>query len=135
MDEYPVGTWPDANWKGVAYDFKDHKSPNGVIEYQSNCFNGALKGKLLVVRYSTTNDIMVLTPGGAEKNIVSAREGTAVEGLSGFFMPLDLTEDVRTGCIYVAELGSERITLLRPKTGLVQVSAPSASSKAATLSK
>ena len=131
VDEYPVGTWPDANWQGISYDFKDHKSPNGVIEYKSNAFDGALQGKLLVVRYSTSNDIMVLTPGGAEKDIVSAREGTEVEGLSGFIMPIDLTEDVRTGCIYVAELGSERITLLRPKTGLVHATKPAALLKAA----
>lgn len=115
VDEYPVGTWPDPNWKGAAYDFRDHKSPNGIIEYRNDAFSGALKGKLLVVRYSTTNDIIVLAPGGSEHNIVSTSEGTSIEGLSGLAMPLDLTEDVRTGNIYVAELGSERITLLRPK--------------------
>lgn len=113
--EYPVGTWPDPNWRGFAYDFQDHKSPNGIIEYKSGTFNGALKGKLLVVRYSTTNDILILTPGGAEHNIINSSEGASIEGLNGLFMPLDLTEDVRTGNIYVAELGSERITLLRPK--------------------
>jgi hypothetical protein len=119
--EYPVGTWPDPNWRGFAYDFQDHKSPNGVIEYQSNVFNGALKGRLLVVRYSTSNDIIVLTPGGKEQNIVSSSEGASIKGLGGFVMPLDLTEDVRNGNIYVAELGSERITLLRPTTNQLQM--------------
>lgn len=115
VDEYPEGTQPDQNWRGYAFDFGAHKSPNGIIEYKSNAFNGALKGKLLVVRYSSTNDIIVLTPGDACHDIVSYSDGAFIEGLSGLSMPLDLVEDVRTGNIYVAEFGSGRITLLKPK--------------------
>jgi hypothetical protein len=31
--EYPIGTEPDRNWRGAAFDFGEHQSPNGVIEY------------------------------------------------------------------------------------------------------
>lgn len=120
VDAYPVGTKPDANWQGYAFDFMANKSPDGAIEYKSNAFNGALKGKLLVARYSTINDIIVLTPGGPQKNIVSYSDGASIEGLSGFVMPLDLTEDVRTGNIYVSEFGTERISLLKPKLAPVR---------------
>jgi hypothetical protein len=114
---YPVGTMPDVNWRGSAFDFKNNASPNGVIEYKSNTFNGALKGKLLVVRYSQHDDIITLTPA-ADGNIASEIEGNFIPGFSGFIDPLDLTEDVRNGNIYVSEYGGDsgKITLLRPTT-------------------
>ena len=31
---YPVGTQPDRNWRGSAFDFGQHRSPDGVIEYR-----------------------------------------------------------------------------------------------------
>jgi hypothetical protein len=116
---YPVGTLPDANWRGSAFDFKNNASPNGAIEYKSSTFNGALKGKLLVVRYSQHDDIITLTPG-ADKNIASSIEGSSIPGFSGFIDPLDLTEDVRNGNIYVSEYGGDsgKITLLRPTANL-----------------
>jgi hypothetical protein len=116
VNDYPVGTKPDVNWRGYSFDFQNNKSPDGAIEYKSNAFNGALKGKLLIVRYSQHDDIIALTPGGPKKDIVSSIDGTSIEGFSGFIDPLDLTEDVRTGDIYVSEFGGEgRIVLLRPK--------------------
>lgn len=117
VNDYPVGTKPDANWRGYSFDFQNNKSPDGAIEYKSNTFNGALKGKLLVVRYSQHDDIITLTPGGLKNDIVSSIDGTSIEGFSGFIDPLDLTEDVKTGNIYVSEYGGDgRIILLRPKT-------------------
>jgi hypothetical protein len=114
---YPVGTMPDVNWRGSAFDFKNNASPNGAIEYKSNTFNGGLKGKLLVVRYSQHDDIITLTPG-TDKNIASSIEGAAIPGFSGFIDPLNLTEDTRNGNIYVSEYGGDsgKITLLRPNT-------------------
>jgi hypothetical protein len=111
---YPVGVMPDANWQGYAFDFQNNKSPNGIIEYKSSAFNGALKGKMIIARYST-NDIITLTPCKVRKGILNFVEGTGIEGFSGFVMPLDLTEDIRTGNIYVSEYGSGGITLLKPK--------------------
>ncbi|MDQ3441627.1 MAG: Ig-like domain-containing protein, partial [Planctomycetota bacterium] len=64
---YPVGTQPDANYRGFAYDFGENQSPNGVIEYRSGgtAFGGTLDGKILVVRYSVGGgqDVIALTPG------------------------------------------------------------------------
>lgn len=116
--QYPVGTQPDPNYKGAAYDFGQHVSPDGAIEYRSNAFGGKLQGKLLVVRYSLSDDIIVLTPGGANNDIVDAQVG--LPGLTGFNNPLDLAENPVTGDVYVVELGSvSRINLLRPLGGSV----------------
>ena len=116
--EYPVGTLPDRNWRGFSYDFGEHASANGVIEEYTSAPTSALRGKLLVVRYSAGKDIIVLTPGGANGDIVSAQ--TYVTGLTNFNpSPLDLTEDRTSGHIYVAQLdeqtGSGKLTLVRLK--------------------
>ncbi len=116
VPSYPVGTQPDANYRGYAYDFQTNASPDGAIEYKSNTFNGALKGKLLVVRYSQHDDIITLTPNKTNYDILSAIEGYSIAGFSGFNDPLDLTEDTTKGNIYVSEYGGDGdIVLLRPK--------------------
>jgi hypothetical protein len=115
---YPVGTQPDPNYRGAAFDFGLNKSPNGAIEYRSNTFGGALKGRLLVARYSLGDDVIVLTPGSVQlqgstnHDIVKDEEG--LPGLAGFNNPIDLVENTATGDLYVAELGLNAITLLRP---------------------
>ncbi len=115
INAYPVGTLPDVKWKGYAFDFQNNKSPNGVIEYKSNTFNGSLKGKVLVVRYSQHDDIIALTPGGTNKDITSSNEGFTIPGFTGFIDPLDLVENVNNGNIYVSEYGGDgKITLLKP---------------------
>lgn len=96
---YAVGTQPDPNYKGFTYDFGRNRSPNGVIEYKSTRFGGALKNKLLVAEFSGGDDILALTPG-AGGNIV----GSATKVFSGLRDPLDLIEDTRNGRLYVAEL-------------------------------
>ena len=100
------------------YDFGDHVSPNGIIEYRSNAFGGRLRNKLLVCRYNAGSDVFSLSLD-ADGNVSSATAG--IPGLSGLTNPLDLAEDVRTGCVYVAEYGARRITLLRPIEGPVVV--------------
>jgi hypothetical protein len=134
VPSYPVGTLPDVNWRGSAFDFKNNASPNGVIEYKSNKFNGALKGKLLVVRYSQHDDIITLTPG-INKDITSSIDGNSIPGFSGFIDPLDLTEDIKTGNIYVSEYGGDsgKITLLRPDTTGI-LSAPQTASRSIAIS-
>ena len=94
---------PDKNYRGYSFDFHLNKSPNGVIEYKSNTFKGALKGKLLVARYSLNDDIITLTIGRPKNDIISSIGGSSIEGFSGFKDPLDLTEDLKTGNIYVTE--------------------------------
>ena len=115
---YPVGTQPDRNWRGSAFDFGQHRSPNGVIEYRKDTFGGALQGKLLVARYSQGDDIIALTPGGPNMDIVGSETGIA--GFTGFTDPLDLVENRATGDIYVTEHAAQKITLLRPLEGYVR---------------
>lgn len=112
--EYPPGTKPHPRWRPPAYDFGKSVSPNGVIEYKSNAFFGALRGKLLITRYSGGDDVIILTPG-PDGDITESITG--VTGLSGFIDPLDLVEDPRTGNLYVAEYGGQKLTLLRPRAG------------------
>ena len=112
---YPVGTLPDRNWRGAAYDFGTNKSPNGILEYKSNVFGGQLQGRLVAVRYSQNDDLIVLRPGGSG-DITEAL--TNLTGMTGFKDPLDVVELRGPGYLYVAEydqLGSgQRLTLLRP---------------------
>ncbi|WP_158640641.1 Ig-like domain-containing protein [Anseongella ginsenosidimutans] len=115
---YPASVVPDINYRSPAFNFETNKSPNGVIEYKSETFNGALKGKLLVCRFSGGGDIMVLEPGSmvpdpsaAQGNdivfdIIRATAGSGDHGLvgmSGFANPLDIVEDTVNGNLYVIE--------------------------------
>ena len=124
VDAYPVGTQPDRNRRGAAFDFGLNKSPNGIVEYKSNAFDGRLKGLLLAVRYSQNDDIIVLHPGGPNDDIVGADVGTA--GMTGFKDPLDLAELPGTGFLYVSEYDTsgsdQRLTLLRPFGACVPMS-------------
>ena len=112
VHDYPVGTKPDRNWHRPYWCLGISNSCNGMIEYQSDTFNGALKHKILTTRYSAGKDIEVLTPGPDGKIVESV---TGIDGLTRFIDPLDLVEDPATGNIYVSEFGGRKLTLLRPK--------------------
>ncbi|MEH1012321.1 Ig-like domain-containing protein [Micromonospora sp. CPCC 206060] len=112
MTAYPVGTLPDRNLDlaGI-YNAGLHASANGAIEY----VGGALDGRLLHVRYSSGQDIVAFDVA-ADGRLSNRRTG--ITGFTGFNQPLDLTQDVATGNLYVTELGARRITLLRPVAGV-----------------
>lgn len=117
--DYPVGTQPDPNWGGIAYDFGEHASANGVIEEYTMPGNSLLKNRLLVVQYSKGKNIIVLKPG-PDGRIVTSETLKDVPGLTNFNpSPLDLTENRTNGNLYVAQLdetnGQGAITLVRPK--------------------
>jgi hypothetical protein len=107
-----VGTKPDRNWHPAYWCLGISLSCNGLIEYQSDAFHGALKHKILTTRYSAGKDIEVLTPGPDGK-IVEAI--TDIDGLTRFVDPLDLVENPATGCVYVSEFGGQKLTLLKPR--------------------
>ncbi len=108
---YPLGTNPYPNYEGYAYDFGVHYSPDGAIEYQGSAFGGALNGDLLITRYSGGKDIIALTVG-SKGQITSGITG--ISGFTGFTDPVDLIENPANGDIYVADLGAEKLVLLRP---------------------
>ena len=119
VDRYPVGVEPDVAWAGAAYNFGRSVSPNGVIEYQGGAFEGALRGKLLVVRYSGGDDIVALTTNDTDGDIAPSGDfELVVDGVTVFNDPLELTEDPGTGNLYLSEYGGiGRISLLRPVDG------------------
>jgi hypothetical protein len=106
---YPVGTQPDRNYRGPAWVFGKSFSPDGAIEYRGNAFNGLLKGRLMVTRYSGGDDIAVLK---VESNGSISHADTGVDGLTAFHDPLDLIEN--NGNLYVAEHGGSKISLAKP---------------------
>jgi hypothetical protein len=112
---YPVGTIPEPTWLKPAFDFGKSASPNGLIEYHAPAgFGAAIDRAILVTRYSAGDDIVALqldADGRVKAQI------TGIEGFGGFRDPLDLSQDLTTGNIYVAEFGGQRITLLRPRRG------------------
>ncbi|MGD9571839.1 MAG: Ig-like domain-containing protein [Thermoleophilia bacterium] len=119
---YPVGTQPDRNFRGFAFNFGNHFSPNGVIEYRGDAFGGALRGKLLVVRYSAGDDVIALTPNGGNGDISAYQTG--ITGLTGLVNPLDIAQDGTTGNLYIAEYpdpskssAPSRIVLAKPVAG------------------
>jgi hypothetical protein len=111
--QYPAGTQPDRNYRGFAYNFGLHYSPNGVVEWKSTNKASALAGKLLVARYSGGDDIIALTINSTTKDISGAEVG--IVGFTGFSDPLDLVEYVGRAHLYVSELAGKRITLLRAR--------------------
>jgi phage baseplate assembly protein gpV len=127
----------DINYRGAAYNFQLNKSPNGAIEYKNaTAFGGALKGRLLVCRFSGGSDIIVLEPGSMTKvttatddfiyDIVKAWTGAGtpgIPGLSGFANPLDIVEDTQTGNLYVSEHAWEENDTRPPRITLLKVSA------------
>jgi|GEM_PF-2445264 len=110
VSKYASTIKPDANYRGSAFDFEFNKSPNGVIEYKTE---GALKGALLVCRYSGGSDLIALIPDGPNGDIGKFKIG--IPGFTGFEDPLDLIEDVRNGNIYVSDLKTQNIVLLKPQ--------------------
>ncbi|HEX8912497.1 MAG TPA: Ig-like domain-containing protein [Humisphaera sp.] len=111
VPEYPVGTRPDRNWRLPAFDFNKNLAPCGLTEYRGDAFP-ALKGKVLVVRFSGGKDVIALTPDEATGDV---REFvTGIDGFTNFHDPLDLCVSPATGYIYVAEHTGRKITLVRP---------------------
>ena len=120
-DAYASGTPADPNYDlaGV-FNAGLHASANGALEYQGNAFGGALKGKLLVVRYSKEQDIQYFS-FDANGNVTARVTGAEsnISGFTGFNGPLDIAQDVATGYLYVAEFGPQTsgaggIVLLKP---------------------
>jgi len=149
--KYSPTQGPDADYRGAAFNFELNKSPNGAIEYKSDAFGGALKGRLLVCRFSGGSDIIILEPGSMSKDlavnsassddriydIIGSQTGSGtngITGLSGFTNPLALTEDVQTGNLYVVEYNWNNISGKTAQIVLLKATAPSAQVGVASVS-
>lgn len=108
---YPVGTMPDPKWQPAVLDLGPHQAPVGMVQYHGSAFGGALDGKLLIARYSGGDDVVAVDVGAAGKG---AKQYSRLGGLTSLDNPADLVEDPATGFLYVAELGTKTIRLLRP---------------------
>jgi len=113
IPQYPIGTLPDRNWRTPVFDFGKDLAPCGLIEYKSDACP-ALKGKILVTRFSGGKDILVLSPDSSG-NITESIAG--IDGFTRLGSPLSLVEDPSTGNLYVSEYGSKKLSLLRPSAG------------------
>ncbi|HEY0604773.1 MAG TPA: kelch repeat-containing protein [Herpetosiphonaceae bacterium] len=100
-----------ANYVGPLHSLGMNRSSNGVIEYTSNVFGGALKGELLIANYSVGDDITRVQLSADGRSVVSSKQL-----IGGFSNPLPLTQGP-DGTIYVGELGANRVTALKPNPG------------------
>lgn len=108
--EYPVGTQPDPLWTPAVYVFGPHVSANGVVEYLGSAFGGKLNHSLIVCRYNAGSDLAAISRDKSDEYTVAH----TVSGSQKLDQPLDVTEDVRTGFLYVSEMGRKCLTLMRP---------------------
>ena len=82
-------------------------SSDGIAEYRSDAFGGALRGNLISATYAGDQTLrrVVLSPDGSSVQ--------QVQSLGTFVQPLDVWVDVN-GNVFVAEYGANRVTVLVP---------------------
>jgi hypothetical protein len=114
VSEYPVGVKPESNWTPAAYDFGMHVSANGTIEYRSDRFGGALKGKIFVCRFNVGSDLLCI---GLDDNGDVNYAASGIPGTTELTQPLDVVEDTTNGNLYLCEFGAGKLTLLRATGG------------------
>jgi glucose/arabinose dehydrogenase len=86
-----------------------HCSCDGIAEYTSDAFGGAMRGDLIIAQFGSASIGRVVLSGGGTGATVS----TLASGLDS---PLDVAV-APTGMIYIADYGRDRITYLQPQTG------------------
>lgn len=121
FSEYPSGTNPDLNYRGAAYNFGPHHSPDGIIQYTGSEFNGALNGIILVSYYTANAGIVALNIDG-NGNVTGIN--STIPGFINLKDPVNMVENPANGDIYVSELGADRLSLLVPIVNSQQLSAP-----------
>lgn len=104
--DYPSHLPPEPGYrKPIASYF--YPSADGVAEYTSTAFNGAMKGHLITAVYAGDQNL---------RDVVLTADGTGVvtmKPMGQFSNPLDVAVD-KNGVIYVAEFGSSSLTLMIP---------------------
>ena len=96
-------------------------SSNGLVEYTSNAFDGALQGSLLVTQFNGNVTLLNLSDDGTSiEPLIDPTEGNSVADDDGIFplitgqsQPLDVTTGPQ-GTIWVAEFGPDNINVFTP---------------------
>ena len=104
---YTPDLQPDARFVKPITAYINGSSSDGLVEYKSNAFNGAMKGNLISATYGgdqTVRRVLLNSTGSGVNQVLS---------LGTFVKPLDVWTDA-TGNIFVAEYGANRITVLTP---------------------
>lgn len=115
VNEYPVGTQPDAKWRKPDLNLGVHRSANGSVEFKSDVFGSNLKGKMLLTEYSQGKDVIAVSFDS------SGNATGKVQVASGFYNPLAIVSDPISGRTYVGEYGRDpdgvngQIALLSPR--------------------
>jgi hypothetical protein len=98
------------NYTPPLIELEHGASTNGIAEYQSAAFNGAMAGNLIAATYAGDENI---------RRFALSPDGFAVVGvytLGKFDQPLDVAVDF-SGAIFVAEHGGSSISALIPESG------------------
>jgi glucose/arabinose dehydrogenase len=98
------------NFVAPIHDLGRKKSYNGIIEYRSTAFGGALRGDLLTTSFAQGQHILRIELSKNGWDVVRTSE--LVGNLAD---PLPLAQGP-DGTIYVGEFGAGRVTVLRPAT-------------------
>jgi hypothetical protein len=114
---YPVGVVPEPSFRPAIFSFGDHKSADGIIEYQADAFCGALKGQLLVTYFSSFDQIRRLQLDASGDRVLDdatlPRSDIGSGGPAQLVDPLAIAQDA-AGRLYVSEFGAGRVTVFVP---------------------
>ena len=115
--KYPTGRAPQSGFRPAMFSFGLSKSADGIVEYTSNAFCGAMKGDLLVTYYSSNDQVRRLTLSGDGRSVAAnstlVRTTTATGG-TALADPLPIAQDP-LGRLYVGEFGGGRVAIFEPK--------------------
>jgi glucose/arabinose dehydrogenase len=102
------GAGPLPNYTPPMHVLGMHTSSNGTVAYRSDAFGGALKGDLLIVNFSTGDNLIRVRLSADGRSVVS--QTTLATGFDG---PLPLAEG-GDGTLYVGEFYTGQVSVLRP---------------------
>jgi len=102
------GVAPPPKYQRPILNLGTNRSSNGIVEYCSNAFGGALQGELLIANYSVGDDITRVRLAADGRSVASATRLTG-----GFSDPLPLAT-LGDGTIFVGETAANRVTALVP---------------------
>lgn len=98
-----------ASYVQPIYNLGLNRSADGIIEYTSDVFGGALKGELLITNYSVGDDITRIKLSADGRSVVEAKQL-----VGGFNNPLPLVQGP-DGTLYVGEHGAGAVSVLTPR--------------------